>query len=34
MTGPTPFLWFDGDAEAAANLYVSLFPNSRITSTA
>jgi predicted 3-demethylubiquinone-9 3-methyltransferase (glyoxalase superfamily) len=28
----TPFLWFDGQAEAAANHYVSIFPNSRITS--
>jgi len=28
----TPFLWFDGKAEEAANLYVSLFKNSRITS--
>jgi predicted 3-demethylubiquinone-9 3-methyltransferase (glyoxalase superfamily) len=27
----TPFLWFDHQAEEAANLYVSLFPNSRIT---
>jgi predicted 3-demethylubiquinone-9 3-methyltransferase (glyoxalase superfamily) len=27
----TPFLWFDDQAEEAANLYVSLFPNSRIT---
>ena len=27
-----PFLWFDGDAEAAAELYVSLFENSRIVS--
>ena len=26
----TPFLWFDGQAELAARLYVSLFPNSRI----
>jgi predicted 3-demethylubiquinone-9 3-methyltransferase (glyoxalase superfamily) len=26
----TPFLWFDGEAEAAARLYVSLFENSRI----
>lgn len=26
----TPCLWFDGQAEAAAELYVSLFPNSRI----
>ena len=28
----TPFLWFDDQAEEAANLYVSLFPNSKITS--
>jgi predicted 3-demethylubiquinone-9 3-methyltransferase (glyoxalase superfamily) len=27
----TPFLWFDTQAEDAANYYVSLFPNSRIT---
>jgi predicted 3-demethylubiquinone-9 3-methyltransferase (glyoxalase superfamily) len=26
----TPFLWFDTQAEDAANLYVTLFPNSRI----
>ena len=26
----TPFLWFDTQAEDAANCYVSLFPNSRI----
>ena len=26
----TPFLWFDGQAEAAARHYVSLFPNSRV----
>ncbi len=26
----TPFLWYTKDAEEAANLYVSLFPNSRI----
>ena len=26
----TPFLWFDTEAEEAAKLYVSLFPNSRI----
>jgi len=25
-----PCLWFDSDAEPAANFYVSLFPNSRI----
>ena len=27
----TPFLWFDSCAEEAANFYVSLFPNSKIT---
>lgn len=27
----TPFLWFDDQAEAAANLYVSIFKNSKIT---
>jgi predicted 3-demethylubiquinone-9 3-methyltransferase (glyoxalase superfamily) len=26
----TPFLWFDNQAEEAANFYVSVFPNSRI----
>lgn len=26
----SPCLWFDGKAEAAANFYVSVFPNSRI----
>jgi predicted 3-demethylubiquinone-9 3-methyltransferase (glyoxalase superfamily) len=26
----TPCLWYDGDAEEAANLYVTLFPDSRI----
>jgi len=30
----TPFLWFDTQAEEAANFYVSLFPNSRITDVA
>ncbi|HEY3704411.1 MAG TPA: VOC family protein [Terracidiphilus sp.] len=25
----TPFLWFDGTAEEAADFYVSIFPNSR-----
>src|SRR3954464_11066405 len=30
----TPFLWFDTQAEEAANYYVSLFPNSKITSVA
>ena len=28
----TPYLWFDHHAEAAADLYVSLFPNSRVIS--
>ena len=27
----TPFLWYDSNAEEAANFYVSLFDNSRIT---
>jgi len=27
----TPFLWFDSNAEEAANFYVSVFPNSEIT---
>ena len=26
----TPCLWFDGNAEEAANFYVSVFPNSRV----
>lgn len=30
----TPFLWFDDQAEQAANFYVSLFENSRITHVA
>lgn len=30
MPKVTPFLWFDTQAEEAANLYVSLFKNSRI----
>jgi predicted 3-demethylubiquinone-9 3-methyltransferase (glyoxalase superfamily) len=29
----TPCLWFDNEAEEAAKLYVSVFPNSRITRT-
>jgi predicted 3-demethylubiquinone-9 3-methyltransferase (glyoxalase superfamily) len=29
----TPCLWFADDAEAAAALYTSTFPNSRVTST-
>lgn len=28
----TPFLWFDTQAEEAMNLYVSIFPQSRIVS--
>lgn len=28
-----PFLWFDAHAEEAANFYVSLFKNSKITGT-
>jgi len=28
----TPFLWFDTQAEEAAEFYVSLFPNSRVVS--
>ena len=28
----TPFLWFDGNAEEAVNLYVSLFENAKIGS--
>jgi predicted 3-demethylubiquinone-9 3-methyltransferase (glyoxalase superfamily) len=31
MPSITPCLWFDREAEDAATLYVSLFPNSRIT---
>jgi len=30
----TPFLWFDDEAEQAAERYVSIFPNSRIVSVA
>ena len=26
----TPFLWFDKEAEEAANFYVSVFPNSKL----
>lgn len=32
ISGVTTFLWFDREAEEAANLYVSLFPNSRLGS--
>lgn len=30
MSMITPCLWFDGEAEAAARFYVSLFPDARI----
>ncbi|MGH7241652.1 MAG: VOC family protein [Candidatus Saccharimonadales bacterium] len=30
----TPNLWFDGNAKAAVEYYVSVFPNSKITNTA
>jgi predicted 3-demethylubiquinone-9 3-methyltransferase (glyoxalase superfamily) len=30
MTTITPCLWFDGTAEEAAQLYTSIFPDSRI----
>lgn len=29
----TPFLWFDSQAESAAQLYTTIFPNSRILET-
>jgi len=29
----TPFVWFDVQAEEAANFYVSIFPNSKVLST-
>lgn len=32
MADVTPFLWFDGNAEEAVNLYVSIFDGARITS--
>lgn len=32
ISGVTTYLWFDDDAESAAELYVSIFPDSRITS--
>ncbi|THD82537.1 MAG: VOC family protein [Phenylobacterium sp.] len=31
MSKVHPFLWFDTQAEEAANLYVSIFPNSKVT---
>ena len=29
----TPFLWFDGEAEEAANFYIAIFKNSKIVDT-
>jgi predicted 3-demethylubiquinone-9 3-methyltransferase (glyoxalase superfamily) len=29
----SPFLWFDTQAEEAANFYVSIFPNARVSKT-
>lgn len=34
MAKITPCLWFDGDAEEAANFYVSLLPDSRVDNVA
>jgi len=34
MSSISPFLWFDSQAEEAAEFYVSLFPDSRITNVA
>ena len=34
MTSITPCLWFDTEGEQAAELYTSVFPNSRITDVA
>ena len=33
MPSITPFLWFDDQAEEAAKLHTSIFPNSRIVET-
>jgi predicted 3-demethylubiquinone-9 3-methyltransferase (glyoxalase superfamily) len=30
MSGITPCLWFDGNAEEAAKFYASVFPNSHV----
>lgn len=32
MSKPTPFLWFDDNAEEAMNFYLSIFPNSKVQS--
>jgi predicted 3-demethylubiquinone-9 3-methyltransferase (glyoxalase superfamily) len=34
MTSISPFLWFDGQAEQAAEFYISIFPNSRMLNVA
>ena len=34
MAKITPFLWYDGKAEEAANFYVTLFPDSRVDNVA
>jgi predicted 3-demethylubiquinone-9 3-methyltransferase (glyoxalase superfamily) len=34
MHNITPCLWYDGDAEEAANFYVTLFPDSRVDNVA
>jgi predicted 3-demethylubiquinone-9 3-methyltransferase (glyoxalase superfamily) len=33
ISAPTPYLWFDKEAKAAAEYYVSIFPNSKIISS-
>ena len=33
MPAISPFLWFDTQAEEAAHLYCSIFPNSQILNT-
>src|SRR5437763_10130592 len=34
MPKPTPFLWFDDQAEEAARFYASVFPRSRVVTAA
>ena len=34
MSKITPFLWYDKEAEEAANFYVSVFPNSKVSKVA
>ena len=34
MTSISPFLWFNGQAEEAAEFYISIFPNSRMLNVA